>query len=116
MSEAKAVFELLVLRTAKSAGCLYCLSMSNGELCSRIAPEFLRGTEHWKEFCMIEKVFILHHTHVDFGYAGFTSTRDNECDGLVGMVDRAIDCSHRFNFGTFLMATKKEKSPEKNHE
>jgi len=35
---------------------------------------------------MIEKVFILHHTHVDFGY---TDDRDTVCDELVDIVDQA---------------------------
>ncbi len=37
---------------------------------------------------MIENVFVLHHTHVDFGY---TDDRDKVCDDLVSMVDEVID-------------------------
>jgi len=37
---------------------------------------------------MIEKVFILHHTHVDFGY---TDDRGKVCDELVEMVDQVTD-------------------------
>ena len=37
---------------------------------------------------MIENIFILHHTHVDFGYTG---ARDQVCDELVGMVDQVTD-------------------------
>lgn len=37
---------------------------------------------------MIEKVFILHHTHVDFGY---TDDRTRVCDDLVHMVERVTD-------------------------
>jgi len=35
----------VLLRTAESAGCMYFLSNSNGELCSRIVSGFLRWTE-----------------------------------------------------------------------
>jgi hypothetical protein len=37
---------------------------------------------------MIEKVFLLHHTHVDFGY---TDSREKVCRDLVDMVDRVTD-------------------------
>ena len=48
-----------------------------------------------KVFNMIEKVFILHHTHVDFGYCGHVNTKDRECDNLVAMVDEAIELIDR---------------------
>ena len=37
---------------------------------------------------MIDRVFLLHHTHVDFGY---TDSRDKVCNELVDMVDQVID-------------------------
>src|SRR3972149_321867 len=37
---------------------------------------------------MIEKIFILHHTHVDMGY---TTSRDEACDHLVSMIDHVTD-------------------------
>jgi len=37
---------------------------------------------------MIEHVFLLPHTHVDFGY---TDNRDKVCDNLVGMIDEVTD-------------------------
>ncbi|MBN1557782.1 MAG: hypothetical protein JW951_06510 [Lentisphaerae bacterium] len=37
---------------------------------------------------MIERIFILHHTHVDLGYTG---DRVSTCRDLVDMVDRAVD-------------------------
>ncbi|MFA5863204.1 MAG: hypothetical protein WC975_00800 [Phycisphaerae bacterium] len=41
---------------------------------------------------MIEKIFILHHTHVDFGYTG---PREKVNQDLVAMVDQAIDLIDR---------------------
>ena len=37
---------------------------------------------------MIEKIFILHHTHVDIGYTG---DREKVCNDLVGMVERTME-------------------------
>ena len=37
---------------------------------------------------MIKKIFLLHHTHVDFGY---TDNRDKICRDLVKMVDKVSD-------------------------
>ncbi len=42
---------------------------------------------------MIEKVFILHHTHVDLGY---TAPRDKVCSDLVAMVDEVIELVDKY--------------------